>query len=123
MIRSVHGRGRSFALLFTMLGDTHPQTKHFKIIGCAVLSLICALSSNAQSVSSTPVGYVTLTINGNGYTALSNPLENAVVYSGTASSVSGSTITSSFSMTDSELSGTDPNGSSTCKLLTESFWI
>ena len=89
------------------------KTKHFKILGCAALSIMCAMVSHAQSVSSTPVGYVTLTINGNGYTALSNPLENSVVYSGTASSVSGSTITSSFSMTDSELSGTDPNGSST----------
>lgn len=89
------------------------KTKTLKLLGCAVLSGLFAFVSQAQSVSSTPVGYVTLTINGDGYTALSNPLENAVVYSGTASSVSGATITASFSMTDSELSGTDPNGNST----------
>ena len=89
------------------------NTKHFKLLGCAALSLLCALVSHAQSVSSTPVGYVTLTINGGGFTALSNPLENAVVYSGTASGVSGSTITVSFSMTDSELAGVDVQSNST----------
>jgi len=94
------------------------KTKHFKLLGCAALSIMCAMVSHAQSVSSTPVGYVTLTINGNGYTALSNPLENSVVYSGTASSVNGSTITASFSMTDSELATLDPNGSSSHYLQT-----
>jgi hypothetical protein len=77
------------------------------------LSSLFTLASHAQSVSSTPVGYVTLTINGNGYTALSNPLENAVVYSGSASSVTGAIITTSFVMTDSELAGTDPAGNPT----------
>ena len=89
------------------------NTKHLKLLGCAALSCFFAFVSQAQSVSSTPVGYVTLTINGNGYTALSNPLENSVVYSGTASAVSGTTITTSFSMTASELAGTDPQGNST----------
>jgi uncharacterized protein (TIGR02597 family) len=76
------------------------------------LSSFFTLGTHAQSVSSTPVGYVTLTINGNGYTALSNPLENAVVYSGTASSVSGSVITTSFSLTADEVSGSDLQGNS-----------
>ena len=89
------------------------NTKHFKYLGCVALSVMCAIVSHAQSVSSTPVGYVTLTINGGGYTALSNPLENAVVYSGTASSVSGSTINASFTMTDSELAGSDLQSNST----------
>jgi uncharacterized protein (TIGR02597 family) len=88
------------------------KTKHFKILGCAALSIMCAMVSHAQSVSSTPVGYVTLTINGNGYTALSNPLENAVVYSGTASNVSGSDITTSFAMTSGEIATTDAEGNS-----------
>lgn len=88
------------------------NTKHFKTIGCAALSLLCAIATYAQSVSSTPVGYVTLTINGGGYTALSNPLENGVVYSGSASSVSGSTISTSFSMTSGEVSTTDAEGNS-----------
>ena len=83
------------------------NTKHLKLLGCAALSCFFAFVSQAQSVSSTPVGYVTLTINGGGFTALSNPLENAVLYSGTVSSVSGSNITTSFSMTDNELAGTD----------------
>ena len=68
------------------------KTKHFKILGCAALSIMCAMVSHAQSVSSTPVGYVTLTINGNGYTALSNPLENAVIILVLLLGVSGSTI-------------------------------
>ena len=55
------------------------KTKTLKLLGCALLSGLFAFVSQAQSVSSTPVGYVTLTINGDGYTALSNPLENAVV--------------------------------------------
>ena len=38
------------------------KTKHFKLLGCAALSLMCAMVSNAQSVSSTPVGYVTQSI-------------------------------------------------------------
>jgi uncharacterized protein (TIGR02597 family) len=96
------------------------KTKTLKLLGCAVLSGLFAFVSQAQSVSSTPVGYVTLTINGDGYTALSNPLENAVVYSGTASSVSGATITASFSMTNSELAGTDFQGNSTHYIQTSS---
>lgn len=86
------------------------NTKHFKLLGCAALSLLCALVSHAQSVSSTPVGYVTLTINGGGFTSLSNPLEQAVVYSGTASAVNGAVISTSFTMTDSEFATQDPNG-------------
>lgn len=88
------------------------KTKTLKLLGCALLSGLFAFVSQAQSVSSTPVGYVTLTINGDGYTALSNPLENAVVYSGTASSISGATISSSFSMTSGEISTTDAEGNS-----------
>ena len=94
-----------------------------KLLGCAAFVCCFALVTQAQSVSSTPVGYVTLTINGSGYTALSNPLENAVVYSGTASSVSGSDITTSFSMTDSELSATDAEGNSSHYIQTSSGLI
>jgi len=69
-------------------------------------------SAIAQDVSSTPVGYVTITINGNGYTAITNPLQNAVVYSGTASSVASDTITTSFSLTADEIAATDAEGNS-----------
>ena len=82
------------------------KIKNLNIIGLAAAFPVAALSSaTAQDVSSTPVGYVTITINGNGYTALSNPLENAVAYSGTTTSVSGDTITTSFSLTSGELIG------------------
>ena len=88
------------------------KTKTLKLLGCAILSGFFTFVSQAQSVSSTPVGYVTLTVNGGGYTALSNPLENAVVYSGTASSVDGSTIGTSFTMTSGEIASTDVDGNS-----------
>lgn len=39
------------------------KTKHFKLLGCAALSCLFAFVTQAQSVSSTPVGYVTQTIN------------------------------------------------------------
>ena len=81
------------------------KIKNLNIIGLAAAFSVAALSSaTAQDVSSTPVGYVTITINGNGYTAVTNPLQNAVVYSGTASSVAGDTITTSFSLTADEVS-------------------
>jgi uncharacterized protein (TIGR02597 family) len=79
------------------------KTKTLKLLGCALLSGLFAFVSQAQSVSSTPVGYVTLTINGDGYTALSNPLENAIVSSGTATAVSAAEITPSFTITSGEL--------------------
>ena len=47
-----------------------------------------------------------------GLLPLSNPLENAVIYSGTASSVSGATITTSFTMTDNEFGTSDAQGNS-----------
>jgi uncharacterized protein (TIGR02597 family) len=55
------------------------KTQHFKILGCAALSIMCAMVSHAQSVSSTPVGYVTQTINagtgtGRVFTPISLPL-------------------------------------------------
>ena len=87
------------------------KIKNLNLIGLVALFSAATMSSAiAQDVSSTPVGYVTITINGNGYTALSNPLENAVTYSGTATSVSGDTITTSFSLTAGELAGTDAEG-------------
>lgn len=87
------------------------KIKNLNLIGLVALFSAAAVSSAiAQDVSSTPVGYVTITINGNGYTALSNPLENAVVYSGTTTSVSGDTITTSFPLTAGELAGTDAEG-------------
>ena len=96
------------------------KTKNLNLLVCGLLSGFFALVSYAQSVSSTPVGYVTLTINGDGFTALSNPLENPVLYSGTASDVSGSVITTSFSMTSNELAGTDFQGNSTHYVQTSS---
>lgn len=89
------------------------KSKTLNLLLCVTLSFLFTLASYAQSVSSTPVGYVTLTISGGGFSSLSNPLENAVVYSGTASDVSGAVITTSFTMTDSELAVLDPNNDST----------
>ena len=97
---------------YPLILSLNMKTNTLKLLGCMALSFIFAIASHAQSVSSTPVGYVTLTINGNGYTALSNPLENAVVYSGTASSVNGSIITTSFTMTSGEVATTDVDGNS-----------
>ena len=89
------------------------KIKNLNIIGLVAAFSVAALSSaTAQDVSSTPVGYVTITINGNGYTAVTNPLQNAVVYSGTASSVAGDTITTSFSLTADEVAATDAEGNS-----------
>ena len=73
---------------------------------CCTLIFVCHCYCNSICQFYTS-SYVTLTINGGGYTALSNPLENGVVYSGSASSVSGSTISTSFSMTSGEVSTSD----------------
>ena len=86
------------------------KTKHFKLLGCSALALLCTLSSQAQSVSSTPVGYVTQTINagtgvGRVLTAFALPL-----YSPSSSgSVSAST---SNSITDDSASFGDLSQSS-----------
>lgn len=74
------------------------KTKHFKILGCAALSIMCAMVSHAQSVSSTPVGYVTQTINaGTGsarlFTTFSLPLYSPLA-SSSVTSVASSVITS-----------------------------
>ena len=77
------------------------KTKHFKFVGCAALSILCAMVSHAQSVSSTPVGYVTQTISagtgtGRVFTPISLPLyEPASVTSasGSISSVSATGVT------------------------------
>ena len=89
------------------------KIKNLNLIGLVALFSAAAVSSAiAQDVSSTPVGYVTITVNGDGYTAITNPLQNAVVYSGTASSIAGDTITTSFSLTADEVAGTDADGNS-----------
>ena len=89
------------------------KLKNLNIIGLSALIFATSASTSlAQDVSSTPVGYVTITISGNGYTAVTNPLQNAVVYSGTASSVAGDTITTSFSLTSGEVAATDAEGNS-----------
>jgi uncharacterized protein (TIGR02597 family) len=51
-----------------------------------------AFVSQAQSVSSTPVGYVTYTVNANSDLKLGIPMEQASSFSGTVSSVSSGTI-------------------------------
>ena len=89
------------------------KIKNLNLIGLVALFSAATMSSAiAQDVSSTPVGYVTITINGNGYTAVTNPLQNAVVYSGTASSVASDTITTSFILTADEIAATDAEGNS-----------
>lgn len=73
------------------------KTKPFKLLGCAALSCLFAFVSQAQSVSSTPVGYVTQTINagtGNGrvLTGFALPLYSPVS-SGTVSTTTATTVT------------------------------
>jgi uncharacterized protein (TIGR02597 family) len=74
------------------------KTKSLKLLGCAVLSCLFAFVSQAQSVSSTPVGYVTQTINaGTGtarlFTTFALPLYSPSA-SGTVTSVAGNVVTS-----------------------------
>ena len=89
------------------------KIKILNLIGIVALFSAATMSSAiAHVVCSTPVGYVTITVNGDGYTAITNPLQNAVVYSGTASSIAGDTITTSFSLTADEVAGTDADGNS-----------
>jgi uncharacterized protein (TIGR02597 family) len=73
------------------------KTKTLKLLGCALLSGLFAFVSQAQSVSSTPVGYVTQTIKagtgtGRSFSTLALPLYSPET-SGQVTSVSGSTIT------------------------------
>lgn len=81
------------------------KTKTFKLLGCAVLSGLFAFVSQAQSVSSTPVGYVTQTINagtGNGrvLTAFALPLYSPSVNGSVSSSSSNSVTDDSASFGD-----------------------
>jgi uncharacterized protein (TIGR02597 family) len=77
------------------------KTKHFKILGCAALSIMCAMVSHAQSVSSTPVGYVTQTISagtgsGRVFTPISLPLytpSSVANATGAISSVTSTSVT------------------------------
>ncbi|MDA0848636.1 MAG: hypothetical protein O2827_02640 [Verrucomicrobia bacterium] len=74
------------------------KTKTLKLLGCALLSGLFAFVSQAQSVSSTPVGYVTQTINagtgtGRVLTAFALPLYSPAV-SGSVSSIASNVITS-----------------------------
>lgn len=63
-----------------------------KMFGCAALSLCFALVSQAQSVSSTPVGYVTYTVNANSDLKLGIPMEQASSFTGSVSSVSAGVV-------------------------------
>ena len=98
------------------------KLKNLNIIGLSALIFATSASTSlAQDVSSTPVGYVTITISGQlDYTAVTNPLQNAVVFSGTASSVAGDTITTSFSLTSGEVAATDAEGNSAYYV--QRFW-
>ena len=77
------------------------KTKTLKLLGCAVLSGLFAFVSQAQSVSSTPVGYVTQTINagsgtGRVFTPISLPLYSPASFnnaSGSIASVSSTGVT------------------------------
>ena len=73
------------------------KTKHFKFLGCAALSIMCAMVSHAQSVSSTPVGYVTQTINAGTGSSSSLTIFGLPLYSpsesATVTSVSTNVIT------------------------------
>lgn len=63
-----------------------------KLLSCAALSACFALVSQAQSVSSTPVGYVTYTVNANSDLKLGIPMEQASSFAGSVSSVTTGTI-------------------------------
>ena len=77
------------------------KTKTLKLLGCALLSGLFAFVSQAQSVSSTPVGYVTQTINagtgtGRVFTPISLPLYSPASVSdasGSITSVSATGVT------------------------------
>lgn len=74
------------------------KTKHFKILGCAALSIMCAMVSHAQSVSSIPVGYVTQTIEagtgtGRVFTPISLPLYSPASVANSSGSISSVTST------------------------------
>ena len=63
-----------------------------KLLSCAAFSACFAIVSQAQSVSSTPVGYVTYTVNANSDLKLGIPMEQASSYTGSVSSVTAGTI-------------------------------
>lgn len=74
------------------------KTKHFKILGSAALSLLCATFSHGQSVSTTPVGYVTQTISagtgtGRVFTPISLPLYAPSSAADATGAISGVTAT------------------------------
>ena len=57
-----------------------------KLLSCAAFSACFAIVSQAQSVSSTPVGYVTYTVNANSDLKLGIPMEQASSFTGSVSS-------------------------------------
>jgi len=74
------------------------KTKHFKFLGLATVSIMCALVSHAQSISSTPVGYVTQTISagtgtGRVFTPISLPLYSPATVSNASGSIASVTAT------------------------------
>ena len=56
-----------------------------KLFSCAALSACFAMVSQAQSVSSTPVGYMTYTVNANSDANLGIPMEQASSFAGSVS--------------------------------------
>ena len=93
-------------------------TKFIALLSGAAL---LASSSFAESVSTDPVGYVTLTINGSpdgvqtAFTSLAAPVENAVVVTGsiTEDPTSAVATNSSASYVAGAFAGTDASGNST----------
>jgi uncharacterized protein (TIGR02597 family) len=74
------------------------KSNTLKLLGCVALSFIFAIASHAQSVSSTPVGYVTQTINagtgsGRVFTPISLPLYSPTTISNASGSISSVTAT------------------------------
>ena len=73
------------------------NSKTFKFLGCVALSFIFAIASHAQSVSSTPVGYVTQTISGStggrSLSLISLPLYSPATVSNSTGTVSAVTST------------------------------
>ena len=63
-----------------------------KLLSCAAFTALFAMVSQAQSVSSTPVGYVTYTVNASSDLKLGIPMEQASSFTGSVSSVTSGTI-------------------------------
>ena len=82
---------------YPLILSLNMKSNTLKLLGCAALSFIFAIASHAQSVSSTPVGYVTQTISAGTGTGSSLTVFGLPLYSpsssGSVTSASGSTLT------------------------------